>query len=60
MDLFDSNLNRARKSRRTLQNEVRINVAPLQLTRYVNTFVVFKICILDCRPTCIKIELTYN
>ena len=30
--------NRARKSRRTLQNKVRINVAPVQLTLFVNLF----------------------
>ena len=34
--------NRARKSRRTLQNIVRIKVFPEQFTRIVNTFVIFK------------------
>ena len=33
---------RARKSRRTLQNKVRIKVFPEQLALFVNTFVVFK------------------
>ena len=35
-------LNRARKSRRTLQNKVRLKVLPEQLTLFVNTFVAFK------------------
>ena len=33
---------RERKSRRTLQNKVRIKVFPEQLTLFLNTFVVFK------------------
>ena len=33
---------RARKSRRTLQNKVRIKVLPEQLTGLIITFVVFK------------------
>ena len=33
---------RARKSRRTLQNKVRLKVLPEQLTLFVNTFVAFK------------------
>ena len=33
---------RARKSRRTLQNKVRIRVFPEQLTIFINTFVAFK------------------
>ena len=36
-------LNRARKSRRSLQNKVRINVVPVQLTRFVNPFLALKI-----------------
>ena len=39
--------NRARKSRRTLQNEVRLKVLPEQLTRFFNTFVAFKKCIIQ-------------
>ena len=35
--------NRARKSRKTLQNKV----FPEQLTRLINTFVVFKKCIIQ-------------
>ena len=38
----DSTLNRARKSRRTLQNKVRIKVFPEQFTLFLNTFMVFK------------------
>ena len=34
--------NRAHKSRRTLQNKVRIKVFPEELTLFVNTFVLFK------------------
>ena len=34
--------NRARKSRRTLQNKVRIKVFSEQFTLYLNTFMVFK------------------
>ena len=34
--------NRASKSRRTLQNKVRLKVLPEQLTLFVNTFVAFK------------------
>ena len=33
---------RARKSRRTLQNKVRIKVFPEQFTLFLNTFMVFK------------------
>ena len=36
---------RARKSRRTLQNKVRLKVLPEQLTLFVNTFVALKKCI---------------
>ena len=39
--------NRARKSRRTLQNKVRLKVLPEQLTLFVNTFVAFKKCIIQ-------------
>ena len=35
-------VNRARKSRRTLQNKVRIKVFPEQFTLFLNTFMVFK------------------
>ena len=35
-------LNRARKSRTTLQNKVRLKVLPEQLTLFVNTSVTFK------------------
>ena len=38
--------NRARKSRRTLQNKVRLKVLPEQLTLFVDTFVAFKKCII--------------
>ena len=38
----DKTTNRARKSRRALQNKVRIKVFPEQLTLFINTFVVFK------------------
>ena len=41
------NGNRARKSRRTLQNKVRLKVLPEQLTLFVNTFVAFKKCIIQ-------------
>ena len=34
--------NSARKSHRTLQNKVRINVVPVHLTPLVDTFVAFK------------------
>ena len=34
--------NRAHKSRRALQNKVRLKVLPEQLNLFVNTFVVFK------------------
>ena len=34
--------NRARKSSRTLQNKVRINALPEQLTLFVNVFMAFK------------------
>ena len=36
--------NRARKSRTTLQNKVRLKVLPEQLTLFVNTSVTFKKC----------------
>ena len=39
--------NRARKSCRTLQNKIRINVVPVQLARFVNMFVAFKKCIIQ-------------
>ena len=38
---------RARKSRRTLQNKVRIKVFPEQLTLFINTFVALKQCIIQ-------------
>ena len=38
--------NRARKSRTTLQNKVRLKVLPEQLTLFVNTSVTFKKCII--------------
>ena len=38
---------RARKSRTTLQNKVRINVVPVHLTLFVNTFVAFKNILLN-------------
>ena len=46
--LFDyqSVWNRARKSRTTLQNKVRLKVLPEQLTLFVNTSVTFKKCII--------------
>ena len=37
---------RARKSRRTLKNNVRLKVLPEQLTLFFNTFVAFKKCII--------------
>ena len=37
---------RARKSRTTLQNKVRLKVLPEQLTLFVNTSVTFKKCII--------------
>ena len=39
--------NRARKSRRTLQNKVRIDVFPVQFTRFVSMFVAFRKCIIQ-------------
>ena len=39
--------NRARKSRTTLQNKVRLQVLPEQLTLFVNTSVTFKKCIIQ-------------
>ena len=36
---------RARKSRTTLQNKIRLKVLPEQLTLFVNTSVTFKNCI---------------
>ena len=39
--------NRARKSRTTLQNKVRLEVLPEQLTLFVNTSVTFKKCIIQ-------------
>ena len=38
----NSSENRARKSRTTLQNKVRLKVLPEQLTLFVNTSVIFK------------------
>ena len=38
--------NRARKSRTTLQNKVRLKVLPEQFTLFVNTSVTFKKCII--------------
>ena len=43
---FISN-NRARKSRTTLQNKVRLKVLPEQFTLFVNTFVTLKKCIIQ-------------
>ena len=40
-------VNRARKSRTTLQNKVRLKVLPEQLTLFVNTSVTFKKCIIQ-------------
>ena len=39
--------NRARKSRTTLQNKVRLKVLPEQLTLFVNTSVTLKKCIIQ-------------
>ena len=39
--------NRARKSRTTLQNKVRLKVLPEQLTLFVNTSVTFKKCFIQ-------------
>ena len=39
--------NRARKSRTTLQNKVRLKILPEQLTLFVNTSVAFKNCIIQ-------------
>ena len=49
MDMMDGNMqvNRAHKSRRTLQNEVRLKVLPEQLTLFVSTSVAFKKCIIQ-------------
>ena len=41
------NINRARKSRTTLQNKVRLKVLPEQLALFVNTSVTFKKCIIQ-------------
>ena len=41
------NFNRARKSRTTLQNKVRLKVLPEQLTLFVDTSVTFKKCIIQ-------------
>ena len=41
----NSDHNRARKSRSTLQNKVRLKVLPEQLTLFVNTSVTLKKCI---------------
>ena len=38
---------RARKSRTTLQNKIRLKVLPEQLTLFVNTSVTFKKCIIQ-------------
>ena len=43
----DDDDNRARKSRTTLQNKVRLKVLPEQLTLFVNTYVTFKKCIIQ-------------
>ena len=40
-------LNRARKSRTTLKNKVRLKVLPEQFTLFVNTSVTFKKCIIQ-------------
>ena len=40
--VFHNMSNRARKSRTTLQNKVRLKVLPEQLTLFVNTSVTFK------------------
>ena len=42
---------RARKSRRTLQNKVRIKVFPEQLTLFINTFVALKLCSIQYSST---------
>ena len=42
-----TNIYRARKSRTTLQNKVRLKVLPEQLTLFVNTSVTFKKCIIQ-------------
>ena len=44
---IDINVYRARKSRRTLQNKVRIKVFPEQLTLFINTFVALRQCIIQ-------------
>ena len=41
------NYNRARKSRTTLQNRVRLKVLPEQFTLFVNTSVTLKKCIIQ-------------
>ena len=43
--------NRARKSRRTLQNKVRIKVFPEQLTLFINTLVALKQCVIQQSST---------
>ena len=45
MTVYKSYNNRACKSCRTLQNKVRINVLPEQLTLFVNVFMAFKNCV---------------
>ena len=40
-------INKTRKSRRALQNKVRLKVFPEQLTLFVNTSVTFKKCIIQ-------------
>ena len=43
----NSSIYRARKSRTTLQNKVRLKVLPEQLTLFVNTSVTLKKCIIQ-------------
>ena len=45
--LSNVSMNRARKSRTTLQNKVRLKVLPEQLTLFANTSVTFKKCIIQ-------------
>ena len=47
MQEVSSKINRARKSRTTLQNKVRLKVLPEQLTLFVNTSVILKKCIIQ-------------
>ena len=53
--------NRVCKSHRTLQNRVRINIVPAQLTLFVNKFVAFKNALFNsfllyCPDNCSKIH----